>query len=571
MLTGEKSFVLCGALLMALILWIAAPTGNAARYNSVEPETARQEEQAKPGPAGAAKPMAVPGRAPDFRADSVKAVSLFEAIRSHVFTKALFRWAERLQPNQGGIIWLAIIVTVLIAFDFRKVISWRNLDILLLLLPGFLLIDLIHLGADGRITDPAQKSLFGMVFLGIFLVSLALLIRALVGAFNREARSWTPNLPSGALAILIVILLACNAILALGRSPDDCGYYTNIGAKRMLETGKFPYGDPMLRGGAAATYGPVLYIAHIPFQIGISLVGSNVEARERLSDNGSVPGDGARYVGPPVLATKLTLLFFHFMGVAGLIMVGRRLAGLAVGLALACLYIGSAYVQGLGGETHFIGGMTFISHIAPAATTVLAFSALGRPFLAGTLLAVATGVLFYPAFFFPLWLGYYFWRGKEWRKFAAGFLIVCSAIGAGVLLMTHSSEDVSAIQAIYESTVGHQEAKHAYGSSVFSFWGTHPELADFWQRPFIEGWYLLKPSFLIFAFFIGASFFMARGRTAAQLALLTAAVAIAIQLWKSHAGGTYIEWYYPFLLIGLFAQRESGPINRPVRNSSAGN
>jgi hypothetical protein len=47
---------------------------------------------------------------------------------------------------------------------------------------------------------------------------------------------------------------------------------------------------------------------------------------------------------------------------------------------------------------------------------------------------------------------------------------------------------------------------------------------------------------------------MARGRTVPQLAFLTAALAIAVQLWKSHAGGTYVEWYYPFLLIGLFCR-----------------
>jgi hypothetical protein len=223
-------------------------------------------------------------------------------------------------------------------------------------------------------------------------------------------------------------------------------------------------------------------------------------------------------------------------------------------LAIACLYIGSAYVQGLGGETFSITGLQFISHIAPAATTILAFAALSRPLLAGGLLATAAGVNFYPAFFFPLWLGYYFWRGKEWRKFACAFVSVCLVTALTVLFLTQSSENEGVLRVIYESTVGHQEAKHAYGSSSFGFWGTHPKLAAFWQQQLIPGWYLLKPSFLIFALFVAASFFMARGRTITQLAFLTAALAIALQLWKSHAGGTYVEWYYPFFLIGLFAQ-----------------
>src|SRR5205085_1610658 len=40
-------------------------------------------------------------------------------------------------------------------------------------------------------------------------------------------------------------------------------------------------------------------------------------------------------------------------------------------------------------------------------------------------------------------------------------------------------------------------------------------------------------------------------------ALLAAAIAAAVQLWKTQATGTYVEWYYPLLLIGLFADRPS--------------
>ena len=146
------------------------------------------------------------------------------------------------------------------------------------------------------------------------------------------------------------------------------------------------------------------------------------------------------------------------------------------------------------------------------------------------LLAVGAGVLFYPAFFFPLWLGYYFWRGKRWKNFAAGFLTVSLIIIAVVLLMTQTTESENALQVVYNSTVAHQESGDAYGSSTFSFWGTHPRLAAFWQKPLIEGLFLLKPTFVLFVCFLIATFFMARGRSMSQLAFLTAAVAISIQL-----------------------------------------
>jgi hypothetical protein len=449
-------------------------------------------------------------------------------------------------------------MTILVAFDFRNLISWRNADLTLLISLSFLLIDLIDLGGgwNPNIKNSAQRSLFALIFLAIFLVSIMLLIRSLYRAFKSGEKSWAPNLPKTALVVTTVILLTCNTLLALVRFPDDCGNYINMGASRMMETGKFPYGDPELRGGAAATYGPVLYLAHIPFQLALTNVHKEYSAEENPFLHWVVMGGKDWYSGAPILATKLAVLAFHLLAIFGLVMIGTRLREPAVGWGLASLYAGSAYVQGLGGEEFFITGMPFISHIAPAAVTVLAFAFLHRPFWSGSLLAMATGTLFYPAFFFPLWFGYYFWKGKNWKRFVAGFMIVSLIIAAAVFFMTQTSEGESVLKVIHESTVGHQESRDAYGSSTFSFWGTHPRLAAFWQKPIIHGAYLLKPSFLLFLLFVLSSFFLVRGRTVTQFAFLTAAIAISVQLWKSHAGGTYVEWYYPFFLIGLLGYRK---------------
>ena len=470
-------------------------------------------------------PQKVPGASPDFRAATPEKVGLQQAVRSSFFARAISEYTENLKPNQGGIVWLAVVVTALVAFNFRTLVSLRNLDLLLILAPTFLMIDMIRFS---NVNDPAKFSLAGYVFLGIYLCTVALFIRAMWGAFASE-KTWAPNLSARALAGLMLLLLACNAVLAIARNPDDCGIYTNIGAKRMLETGKYPYGDPLLRGGAAATYGPILYFAHMPFQLILPTPKADSQQEARTASN-PFP-----FIPPPLLATKLTLLFFHLLGIAALAAIGRRLGGPAVGWGLVCLYIGSAYVQGIGGEKWVVGGMAFISHIAPAAVTLLAFACLNRPLWAGVWLGIAAGVLFYPAFFFPLWFGYYFWKRAGWLKFTVGFAVVCLLIGASVMLLTQTGENESVFRVIYESTIGHQESPTQYGSSTFSFWGTHPRVAGILQQPLIAGWYLLKPLFMLFVVFLGASFFMAKGRTITQLAFLTAAVAIAIQLWKSHA------------------------------------
>jgi hypothetical protein len=52
-------------------------------------------------------------------------------------------------------------------------------------------------------------------------------------------------------------------------------------------------------------------------------------------------------------------------------------------------------------------------------------------------------------------------------------------------------------------------------------------------------------------------FFVARRTTPAQLALITATIGIIAQWSKIHGTGVYVNWYYPFLLIGLLCSRSS--------------
>src|SRR5205823_8741964 len=117
------------------------------------------------------------------------------------------------------------------------------------------------------------------------------------------------------------------------------------------------------------------------------------------------------YFLPPLGATKLCTAAFHLLAVGALFAAGGRLRGPTVAWGLVVLYCSSAYVLGVGGENVFIGGMTFVSHVAPAAVTLLAFALLHRAAWAGAALAAAVGTLFYPIFMVPAWLGYY-WRDR---------------------------------------------------------------------------------------------------------------------------------------------------------------
>ncbi len=293
---------------------------------------------------------------------------------------------------------------------------------------------------------------------------------------------------------------------------------------------------------------PILYYSHLVYQVLLSPV--------PLNPPDPRPAFGV-YVLPPELASKLATITFHLVGVAALFVAARRTSGSRSAWGIVALYCGSAYIMGVGGAREMIGGMTFASHIAPAAVTMAAFAALPRPALAGALLATAMATLFWPAFLFPAWLGYYWPNRKRARDYVLGFIVACLLIGVPVVLRSQRIEGRGLIGTIIHETQGHQQDPNAYGSSPFGFWGLRDDVRELLRDPIVEGQPNSSPAFLIFAVFVVGSFFLARGRTEVQLALLTGALAIGSQLWKIHGTGVYVAWYYGFLLLGFLGHRAS--------------
>jgi hypothetical protein len=453
-----------------------------------------------------------------------------------------------LVPNPAGAVWLGLLVAFVVFGDFTTITSPRNRALLGLLALSPFLAPILGL------TD--QPRLAAWIFTVVYLLTAMYAIWAARLALKPRTTPWQPNPGPRALQVLVAGLVLLCGIVAVGRAPDDAGYYTNLGAQRWRETGTIPYGDAKLKGptspayGAAATYGPLLYVSHMPAQF---LVG-----RER-NDPSMDPMDKA-YRRPPVLATQLTCYAFLLVALVSLYHVVRRATNERVALAAVALYAGSPYVLGLGGSRLVISGLAFVSHIAPSAMMLAALAMLPSALGAGVMLAVGAGVLFFPAFLFPLWFGWMLGHNvRSAVRFTIGFAAMGAVIVAIVLWFSHPPPGSSAVSLLLESTLEHQEGvgDRAYGASNFGFWGTHPGLAAFWQKPIVSGTSLFKPTFLLFAALAVGSFFVARTRprSVAQLAGMTAMLTASIQLWKTHAAGSYVEWYYPFLLIALLTPK----------------
>src|SRR4030095_8582507 len=147
-------------------------------------------------------------------------------------------------PNQAGVLWIAIAVMLVVAFDFARPASARNLELIALLANGFLLFNVMRFFE--LLGDPTYFWVMDLVFTGIVAVSLALIALAIYRVRRPHAAPWRPNLPARPLMTLAILLLSMNVVTGLASPPDDAGFYTNLGAQRLRERGKFPYGDPLL-------------------------------------------------------------------------------------------------------------------------------------------------------------------------------------------------------------------------------------------------------------------------------------------------------------------------------------
>jgi len=464
-------------------------------------------------------------------------------------------------PNQAGVLWIALAVMLIVAFDYARPKTARNFELIALVAVGFLLFNVMRFFE--LLGDPTYFWLMDLVFTGIVAVSLSLVALAVWRVRRPHLTPWQPNLPTRPLMVLAVLLLAMNVITGLASPPDDAGFYTNLGAQRLRERGKFPYGDPLLTNSAGAGYGPLLYLGHLPFQLMLDPTPLNAAQPTRAQ-----LGEGAVYYLPPPLASKLTTVAFHLIGVASLVTIGLTLATPPVAWGMAALYCGSAYVMGVGGPRETIGGMTFISHIAPPAISMLAFAFLARPMAAGALLVAASATVFFPALFFPAWLGYYWDRRQSTVRFVVGCALAALLLGVPVVMMSQALEGHSLLGTVIRESVGHHQGTDTYGLSTFGFWGQRGGMRDWFREPLVAGQFTTSPMFLITVGVAAGMFFLARKTSPAQLALLTAVVGIIAQWSKIHGTGVYVNWYYPFLLIGLLCSARSAPTEAVAESPS---
>ncbi|HEY1597947.1 MAG TPA: glycosyltransferase 87 family protein [Thermoleophilaceae bacterium] len=332
-----------------------------------------------------------------------------------------------------------------------------------------------------------------------------LLVRMLWAGFRPRAGRGplVPHARSSWLVGGLVVLIALRIVVNIANHQViDVGYAGVVGADRIehkqpLYVANDAHGD---------TYGPVNYIAYVPFEL-------------------VFPNHG---VWDSLPAAHAAAIFFDLLVIAALFMVGRRLRagpeGRRLGIALA--YAWAAYPYTL------FALATNTNDALVAGLLLLAFLALRSPVARGGWLGLGAAAKFIPLALAPLFAaGTGDRRPRTIACFALAFAAVVG-VSLGVYLPRSGFHD------FWASTISYQ----LHRVSPFSIFTLYPSLH--WLQ------LVLWAGAALLALAVG---FFPRRRSPVQVAALAAAVVIATQLPAGHWFYFYILWFAPFVLIALFA------------------
>lgn len=225
--------------------------------------------------------------------------------------------------------------------------------------------------------------------------------------------------------------------------------------------------------------------------------------------------------------------------------VGSQLM-IVLGLILFCTFNYNNFNVGVGTATIYLM-LPYTAvytghalHVLPAALLVWSMVSFRRPMVAGILIGLATGVSYYPIFLLPLWISFYWERGK--RRFIIGVLAAVLVCIAGLIF---TSVDMK-----------------AFGSqlqTMFGFWQPIMEgLEGIWALGWNHWWRL--PILVAFVLLCGSFAAWPTEKNIGTLVSYSAAVMIGVQFWHGFGGGLYMAWYLPLVLLAVFRPNLAGRV-----------
>ncbi|MCH2212981.1 MAG: hypothetical protein MK110_16885 [Fuerstiella sp.] len=428
--------------------------------------------------------------------------------------------------------WLiyASLLVLTVFFRFPRVFSVRNLDIGLILSLSTALVLASSWSSSESTAVPASERVDETSYEWSSIVLLSLSILLIVRLIFDESLTRRPrlsqNLNQAGLTFLCVPAFALLMTSVFMAEPPG----GNVAA---VESGK-----ALLNRQAIGEKGtPAEDVQPAPTETLTAAVASAVAELSAGIDRASVSVDSESTSMEQTIACVLVVLA-HTIIIAGFVNIGtRHFNSLQLGVSMSCLYL-------LLPCTAF--NVHELSHVLPAACLIWAVACYRRPAIAGVLLGLACGTLFFAVFLLPLWAVFYGRRGS--LKFG----ISLGAVGALALLavaMTSSSTDSFIARLVHTAN-----------------WTAFRLFTD--QLPVSSmgvGQIFLRIT-LAAAFFVmlTAMTVIPRRRNLENLLANSTALVVAAQLWYPEDIGTYVLWYLPLLMLVMFRprlDRFTAPVN----------
>lgn len=406
------------------------------------------------------------------------------------------------------IIWIPLFVLFLVPLiRWRRLVGVHTLDLMMLCAFGLSLVWFNR----GEIETSVPLAYPPLVYLFLRLLGIG---------FRRERRpaggEWgerralrvRPTLESAFPTWMLVSLMVFAIGLRVGLNAFDSnvidvGYAGVIGADR-IEHGRTLYDTFPSDCSQCDTYGPVTYLAYVPFEKLMPWVG-------RWND---------------LPAAHVAATVFDLLALLGLLVLGWRIAGarLGVGLGLAwAAYPFSAYALESNSNDSLVAAIL-------AWGLVVAHRPIGR----GMAMAFAAWAKFAPVILLLLWLRHPFPRAgarRRWPGYLAG-LGIATAVSAWPLLL----DGTDGVRRFWSRTMAYQLDRE----SPFSIWGQHLGL-----HPLQRGIEVLVVLIAVLVVVRPRSLDLRR------FAALSAALLIGLQIAMPHWFYLYIPWFLPCALVAL--------------------
>ncbi len=415
--------------------------------------------------------------------------------------------------------YLASLLMIALYFKFNRAWSVRNWDLfgLILLAPALLMVQygVANVGDGPRADAAGRVEHFGYIWL--FAVSGVFMLRLLLDAFMVRRPLLEANLTVGGLAFLglsLFVFLMANVITGRPGEADLIGSKRSAHLREMVAS-KDDF-------ATLTTHGPTFPLVYLlPHTLTRLIV--NLEPPDDSQPSGEAEAAAARDARVDAITARTVAIISQLAIVIGIVLVGmRHFDNVKTGIAVATLYLLLPYTAMWTG---------CVTHALPGALLIWAVVLYRRPMLAGAMVGLAFGAIYYPLFLLPLWISFY------WRRGAVRFLIgLIASIGLLLLAVALTSIDtqmfVGSLRKMLDLRFPVQP-----DSGVWS---------RFWQPDY---------RIPILVAHAGLSLSMALWPAQKSLGTLlaySAAVMLGTQFWHAHSGGLAPAWYLPLLLLTVF-------------------